>query len=410
MIGAKSGAWVAAIVVALAAWAAVEAREAGGGIQMPDPRQMSGIPLPVGDMPAGTVTVRVVKGSLSNAVSDHPVELRVGGKTVTATTDGNGRATFQNLAPGSQAKAFAQVAGEKLESQEFEIPAAGGIRVMLVAADPEAGAPPSSAPSAMAGPAQPGTVVLGDQSRFVVELSDDSLSVFNILQILNTARTPVQPAQSVVFELPDGAEGTAILEGSSPQATVEGKSVVVAGPFAPGNTLVQFAYSMPYSGDRVTIEQPLPVALTRVAVLAQKVGDMQVASPQFAGHREMNAEGQTYIVAQGPGVAAGETLAVRFTGLPHPPTWPRNIALVAAILILAAGAWSSARGVRGTAAVDGRRTKLHQRRDKLFDELAVLEEQHRTGRVASGHYASRRRDLVAALERVYGEIDEEATA
>jgi hypothetical protein len=30
--------------------------------------------------------------------------------------------------------------------------------------------------------------------------------------------------------------------------------------------------------------------------------------------------------------------------------------------------------------------------------------------VSADNYASRRRDLVAALERVYGEIDEEATA
>ena len=53
-----------------------------------------------------------------------------------------------------------------------------------------------------AAPAQPGTVVLGDQSRFVIEFGDGSLSVFNILQILNTARTPVPPGAPALKPFP----------------------------------------------------------------------------------------------------------------------------------------------------------------------------------------------------------------
>ena len=40
-----------------------------------------------------------------------------------------------------------------------------------------------------------GHVVLGEQTRFVFEMGDEALNVFNILQIVNTARTPVQPAE-----------------------------------------------------------------------------------------------------------------------------------------------------------------------------------------------------------------------
>ena len=37
---------------------------AGQGGQMPDPKQISGVPLPVPDVAVGTVTVRVVRGQI----------------------------------------------------------------------------------------------------------------------------------------------------------------------------------------------------------------------------------------------------------------------------------------------------------------------------------------------------------
>ena len=410
MIDSKRVNWLVAMICAVAVGPGAIAQEVGGGVAMPDPRQMSGIPLPVGDVQTGTVTVRVIRGSLANVIPNHPVELRVDGRTSRSTTDSSGRAMFSNLAPGAQARAVTAVAGEKLESQDFQIPPSGGIRIMLVATDPDSAKRAAEDQALAQGPAQPGAVVLGDQTRFVIELADDSLSVFNILQILNTARVPVQPPQSIAFDLPDEAEGAAMLEGSSSQATLEGRRVTVSGPFAPGATVVQFAYSLPYSGDRVTIEQRLPIQMTSLAVLAQKTGQMHLTSPQIAGQRDMTAEGQTYIVAQGPGLPAGEALRLEFSGLPHAPTWPRNLALALAVVILAAGAWASARGVRGASAADGRRRKLQLRRNKLLDDLTSLEEQHRAGRLASEHFTSRRQDLVAAIERVYGEIDEEATA
>ena len=400
---------IAVLLLALVVLASPAAAQDAPAGMMPDPRQMSGIPLPVGDVAPGTVTVRVIKGSLSNVIPNQPVELQIGTTSMKASTDAAGRATFERVPPGTRVKAFTQVGGERLESQEFQIPATGGIRVMLVAIDPETAGRAAEDRTLAAAPAQPGMVVLGDQSRFVIELSDDALSVFNILQILNTARTPVQTAP-LVFDLPSDAEGASILDGSSPQATVVGRRVTVVGPFAPGATLVQFAYSLPYSGARVSIEQRLPAQLTRLTVLAQKAGDMHLASPQIANHRDMPAEGQTYIVAQGPAIKAGDTVALTFTGLPHPPTWPRNLALALAGAILAAGAWVSVAGTKGKAAAETRRRKLESRRDRLFADLAALEEQHRTRGITAERYAARRRDLLTALERIYAELDEDAAA
>ncbi len=58
---------------------------------------------------------------------------------------------------------------------------------------------------------------------------------------------------------------------------------------------------------------------------------MELESPQIAEHRDMPLQGETFIVGKGPAVPAGDTIALTFTGLPHQPVWPRNVALALAL-------------------------------------------------------------------------------
>ena len=377
---------------------------------MPDLRQMSGVPLPVTDVPVGTVTVRVIRGSLANAVSDQDVELTVGGAVRTAKTNEAGRAEFSGLPIGTRVRAATVVDGERLQSQEFDVPAAGGIRLMLVAAAPADGTAAPRAPAPPGAAAQPGAVLLGNQSRFVFEMGDEALTGFYILQIVNPSSTPIEPASTFTLELPEAAQGASIMQGSSPQGSVAGRKVVVAGPFAPGPTQVQVAFTLPYSGGDLTIEQELPVALAQFTLVVEKVGGMQLESSHISQRREVKAEADTYLLGQGPGLDAGATFSLRLSGLPHKPLWPRNVALGLAALILAAGAWASVRPGRVAAADDARRRKLSAKRDRLFAELAGVEEQHRSGALDAARYASRRGELVRDLERIYAELDEEAAA
>jgi hypothetical protein len=376
------------------------------GAQMPDPKQMSGVPLPTSDIPAGTVTVRVVRGSLSNLVVDQPVEL-LGDASATAKTNDAGRAEFTGLRPGARIRAVTTVDGERLESQEFTLPATAGVRVMLVATDPEAARRSEEDRKLAEGPARTGIVVLGDQSRFVIEPGEDGLTVYNIWQITNTARTPVQPAVPIVFDIPAGAQRPSLLEGSSPLASVAGTRVSVSGPFPPGMTLVQFAYLLPYSGDSGTITQRIPAALAQLAVVVQKVGETRLSSAQVSEQRNVEAQGQTYILGQGPPLPAGSDISLALTGLPHPPVWPRNVAVALAIVVLVTGAYGAIRGKSG-AAIERRR--LEAERERLFSDLTALEESHRSGTIAPRVYASRRREIVAALEAIYAALDETAAA
>lgn len=401
----RGGGWSGGRRKALAIALALLVCALTGEARQPDPRQMSGVPLPVSDVPIGTVTVRVLRGGFANPVPSLTVELTGEAGQQRATTNDLGRAEFSGLKPGSRVRAVANLGGERLESQTFEVPAAGGIRLMLVAADPGGQTPPPAGPPAAA--AAPGEVVLGEESRFVFEMGEDGLSVFYILQVVNPGSEPVQPPSPVVFVLPAAAKGATVLQGSSPQASVAGDRFQIAGPFAPGATIAQLAYTMPITGPELVVEQPLPVPLRHVAAVAQKMGDMQMQSPQLAEQRTMPAQGNLYIAGRGGALERGAVLTFRFSGLPHHPNWPRNLALGLAALILAGGGWAAARSRIATAR-DAQRRALDEQRERLFEELVDLDARHGGGGIDPERYAERRRELVMALERIYAALDEDA--
>ena len=389
---------------------ALAAGAQGQSTAMPGVSQMSGVPLPAGDLPAGAVSVRLVRGSLGNNIAGHPVELHGGPSTLTEQTDENGRAQFVGVTPGTTVHAAATVDGAALESQKFPVPATGGIRLVLVAPDAASAERAAEDARLAAAPPEPGIVVLGGESQFVVELEDDELEVYYLLHILNNARTPVATDGPLIFDLPQGARNANVLEGSSSLATANGPRVTVTGPFPPGRTLVQVGYQLPTRGTRLTIEQRLPAMLERMTLVAEKTSGLHLTSPQMESHGEMPADGKTYLVANGLAIAAGQTLTLQLEGLPHRATWPRTLALVLAVAILAIGGWAATHPGHASAAAEARRRKLEGRRDRLFADLVRLEEQRRSGQVDAHRHESRRRELMAQLERIYGELDEDVAA
>ena len=393
------------LVRVAAALAMLAGSAAASSAQMPDARQMSGIPMPTADVPAGSVSVRLVRGELTNNIVGHPVELHAGARTDRATTDQDGRAVFTGLQPGASVHAMAEVDGQRIESQSFTLPPDAGVRLVLVAG---AGGGPVAVPAAAG--AAPGEVAFGGDSRIQIEFEDDTIEVFYLFDLVNPSGAPVTPARELVFELPPDAQQAAMLEGASPQATVRGRMVSITGPIPPGATPVRLAYSLAPGGPDRTLAQTLPAAWSQVQVIMTRAGAARISSPQFASATDMaGGEGQAFIVGSGPALAAGQALELALSGLPSRSRFGRNLALGLAILVLLAGAWAaaSARNASGDAS---RRTALVERRDRLMADLVRLEEQYRAGAVDERRRAARHEELVAQLERVYGELDRQPGA
>src|SRR5438445_9684861 len=90
---------------------------------MVDPSKMSGIPRPDPKVPAHTVTVRLIRGELSNRMVGIDVGLSDGkSPAVIQKTDEEGRATFANLKSTGPYQARATDGVEELTSQAIELP------------------------------------------------------------------------------------------------------------------------------------------------------------------------------------------------------------------------------------------------------------------------------------------------
>jgi len=367
---------------------------------MPDPKQMAGIPRPVTDLPDASISVRLIRGQLSNNIASHLVELHfANGRVIKVNTDDAGRAQFDKVPPGV-VKASADVDGEHLESQEFEAPKQGGIRLMLVATDKNA----KAAPEAPALPAVKGTVTLTDNSRIVFEPGDENVAVYYILEIFNNNTNPVNPDPPFAFDMPNGAQGTTILDGSSPIVRNNGKHVSLAGPVPPGKTVIQLVAEMPADTGTINVTQTFPAALDRLAVLVKKVGDTKLESPTIERQQDFPNEGQVVIGAMGGTIAAGKPIELHLVDLPHHSRVPRYTALSLAGAVLLAGVWGATRK-QDVRATDAERKRLTSRREKLFGELVKIERERRAGR-SDECAAARREELVAQLEHIYGALDD----
>jgi len=303
-----------------------------------DLRQAAGVPLPASDLPAGTVSVRVIRGSFANNLPGVEVTFTVDGTDSVATTDAGGRAQVSGLRQGARVRASALVDGERLQSQETTI-AASGVRFMLLASENGAAGPSGAAAPAVRG--GPGSVTLGPESRIVVDYADERLNVYYVIHILNAASSPVDLGGPLIFELPVEARGATLMEGSSPQATVSGAHVTALSPFAPGRTDISIAYQLPTSGGTARLEQAWPAGAAPFSIFALRTGEMDLVSPQITGKQQSVQQGQSIVLGLTPALAAGERLVVDITGLPHHPVWPRNVALGMAGAITALGLWAA---------------------------------------------------------------------
>jgi hypothetical protein len=312
--------------------------------QMPDLSQMNGRSLPAPDAAVGTATVRVMKQTFGNNAVGEDVTLVDGRGTTIGPrkTDDAGRASFDGLRVGETYRAIVVVAGERLESQPFTQPPSGGVRVILVsglgAAAAGGKAPPATAPAPAlpAVPAPAGSIALGVQSRVVIEQADEFVEVFVLSDLVNTTGGPVSLPAPLVFPLPAGALGAAVLEGTT-AAALDGARIVVKGPLAAGSTPVQFGYRLPSDGGSVKVPQVFPVGGPMSTVIVRRGATTTIAVAGERGRRDANLEGRDYIVVSGGAVQAAAPIDVTVSGLPARSRWPVRIALTLAGLIVVAG-------------------------------------------------------------------------
>ena len=123
--------------------------------------------------------------------------------------------------------------------------------------------------------------------------------------------TPVDIGGPLILDLPREARGASLLEGSSPQATVNGARVTVTGPFAPGMTTVAGRHS----SCRTAAARRASSSVARGARAADRArrADRRArsASPQLTAKQDDERQGQPLVLGTRPGAAGRADADVR---------------------------------------------------------------------------------------------------
>jgi hypothetical protein len=124
-----------------------------------------GKPLESPDLPAGTVSVKVVAGAPNKPVAGTDVTLLVDGAPRIARTGDDGRAMFKDLKAGSKIQAVVVDPDKKeLKSEEFPLPGVG-VKLMLTTAPWNPGAAGGAAPMAGGGQGMPNPRQMSGEPR-----------------------------------------------------------------------------------------------------------------------------------------------------------------------------------------------------------------------------------------------------
>ena len=302
--------------------------------QMPDPSVMNGRSLPAPDAPAGTTTVRLMRERIGNNVPGQDVSLvDASGATIgpRKTHDG-GRATFEGLRPGTTYRAVAIVAGEKLESLPFTQPDAGGLRVVLFAGL-GAGEPVGRGTRRSGGARGPRPSSPGRQHHARHAVPDRRRAGGRVRRGLRArrcrqrhGRAGIAAGAARVYAARRRAR-SAVLEGSTDVAALDGGRIVVKGPLPSGPTAVQFGYRLPSDTGSASIRQTLPLAGPMSTVIVRQSGATAVTVAGERARRDTTLEGRQDIVATTGAVQPSTPLAVTVSGLPSRSRWPVRLAL-----------------------------------------------------------------------------------
>jgi hypothetical protein len=407
--------------------------------QVPDLASMSGIPLPMTDVPAGTASVRVVRGDMAHPVIGLEVVLEpVGaGTRQRQATNSTGRAIFENLG-GDEYVAVATVDGAELRSQRFRA-GAPGLRMLLVgpapAGGPARGAPasipavgtlppghppinglgavpggaapnddvhaglhgPASAPASQpSGPTttDPARLSLAAGSEIIIDFVEDVIRVTQVFRLRNDGPTYDPGPRGLSFPLPDDVADVSVPR-LGPRLQVEGKRAVIrTGLIAPGESRVAMQYVVPFKR-AVDLVIPLPVRSEGLLVGHRPTGLSVTVAGSVSRDEIDSPEGGRYLVYRMGSLGPGAAITVRLAQ-------SRRVEWVAAALLLGLLGWALFGGRGASATVELQ--ALETRRERLLDELVTVERQ-RSGK-ESRKLLQRRDDLRARLEQVYRELDE----
>jgi hypothetical protein len=397
-------------------------------------------PVAVAELAPGTIELRVVRARGQTPLADIEVTLTVAGEAEAgrALTDADGLARFTGLPRGQKITPAATVHGKRITGDALEVPAQGGQRITILTE--------WSGGNALDGRFQG---LPGDESRLYVarlragdrvfhstplqltadrgglasilvwsdlafgfhgfgELDDERMFFQMRMILFNVSAAPLRKsAGEVIIPLPIGFKGARLLDESmASKVGVDGeRGLVWRGAVPPGQSEVMVEFNLPVQEGKVAVDLPLPFGAVQSQLMFMQMPGMSLVVPPGVQQQVRQADdGREFVMLGGIDIQPAQRLVMAVQGLPVKPLWKAQAPIVAGLVVLALLGWAVFGIFRRDPGGARHRAALERERERLLEELVVLERERQSGALAEGRYQRGKRNLMLQLERVYGEL------
>lgn len=236
----------------------------------------------------------------------------------------------------------------------------------------------------------------------------------------NRALVANDEGRTLSFPVPRNASRVTPLPGSGydlQTATIEGATVFGTEPLLPGEATATLSYTLPYTGDRLSVElqSAYDTAVFRI-LLPKEVTNVdraiEVEAPGFTYSGEEEIGPQVYDVWIREGVQTGDRIRITYAQLTHSEIQPNTLNKFGPVIV----SGMAIVGALGLVLwlVRGRRlyaqrplvlapelaNSLETRRSDLIEQLQALESAHASGRVHEPEYTGYRRTVLEQIRLV----------
>jgi hypothetical protein len=119
-------------------------------------------------------------------------------------------------------------------------------------------------------------------------------------------------------------------------------------------------------------------------------------------------DGRRFILLSGINIREGQSLQLRIRGLPQAPGWKRWVRVLSGLAVLALLAWGFVSLILARRRED--EETAEDRRERLLAKVVALDEKWAKNAISAREHTSQREALIAELEEVYRELNEDRGA
>jgi len=262
----------------------------------------------------GTIEGAVVNASADSVpvpditVTLYPYQDSEGLEPINTSTDGEGKFSFSGLAtePAYQYSVGVTYQEAEYYSDVFQF---------------EAGQLQQSIEMKVYNATTNGEAIKAHAWSIAVSVQQDSLLVMENVILTNSGSetyigTTGDTGKEVLrFLLPEGAQEIQFVYGFPPCCSrIEGRSIISGRALPPGMKELGFSYTLPYSAPSYLLSRPVDYPTDIFVLYVQEVGGLKLESEQLTPSDPVSAEnGTRFLQSTGKSLAAGSTLAVKFS-------------------------------------------------------------------------------------------------